>query len=268
MTFNWKMKQNHRMTVTMFSPDSFKMSLKPQKTVTTTQTQSTTPKIVITEEDKPHNNQISMAEMQDNWEFHSENPRRVTKNGTQPPPLEKMISAPGNLQQFITKASEKQQSIKQFQPNASGAATGQFQNRRRRNRTSSNNIPPSLQTQISTPSMVSLVSPINRSKQRTAKTQRPFLRNTKKLASTSDLKATKVIDNNYKPPPLISRNSESSLMNSRTLPSLNAMVSGSPADSPNSSPYNSCNESDQEMRDVERQTSKMSIQHLLVPGSQ
>jgi len=271
MTFNWKMKQNHRMTVTMFSPDSFKMNHKPQKTVTTTQAQQP-PKIIITQEPNLQPQKQPINEMQDCWEFHTENPRRVTKTGVQPPPLEKMTSAPGNLQQFITQASMGKQSIKQFHVNPS--PNGQFSNRnRRRTRTSSNVMPPSLQTQASAPSMTALVSPINRNKQRKTKATRPNLQNTKKLASTSDLKS-KLINSSYKPPPLITRNSEGNLPgirrlnDSRTLPSLNALVSGSPADSPNSSPNSSCNESDQEMRDVEKQTSKMSIQNLLVPGFQ
>jgi len=38
MTFNWKMKQNNKMTVIMFSPDNFKNSVKPQRIVAKTQT--------------------------------------------------------------------------------------------------------------------------------------------------------------------------------------------------------------------------------------
>lgn len=281
MLFNWKMKPNNKMTVTMFSPDNFKMSTKPQKVVTTTGA----PKAVITQESPPK------PTISNTWEFYNEAESKKPKN--QVPPLEKMISAPGNLQQFITQA-KNEQNIKQFhvnppQSNTTTTTTGVKFPKSRRHRTRiikpSGDLP-TFQSQNSTPAMLSLVPPINRNRQRKTKPPRPYLNSTKKLASASDLsemirlqstskeeinKPREIIQQQqtqpptktFQPPPLMSRYSESSLPVFRNgpsiLPSLKEMVSGSPIESPGTSPYSS----DQEMRDVERQTGKMSINNLL-----
>lgn len=296
MTFNWKMKQNHKMTVTMFSPDNFKQRSKPQKITTTT------PQIVISQDQSPISSpQYNIPSPSniptspatgipsgDIWEFHSEFPKNSKKI---PPPLSKMTSAPGNLQQFTYSGTKNQTNISEFQYQTTTSGNNQSsflsnthttssptcrRNRVANHRKRNSDIAPPLKTQISTPSIVSLVSPISRlSITRKTKTQRPLL--TKKLASTSDLMKMSSTDKHketpkqFKPPPLLSRNSESSipcLLNINTergssvLPSVQDMVSGSPSNSP----YNSCNESDQEMRDVETRTGRMSIQSLIDPS--
>ena len=277
MTFNWKMKQNNKMTVIMFSPDNFKNSVKPQRIVAKTQT----PTILINQNSNPPSEVPGTG----SWEL---TPSTQKPKSHIPPPFEKMISAPGNLQQFVTQSKPNQpqakQNINQFVMESLKPSNIQSQpstNVRRHRRSASGNkeLPPPFVSQRSTPSMLSLVSPINRNRQR-AKAK---LNHTKKQASTSDLNELLYRSRNvpntdgnvrkFTPPPLISRNSESSLLNAvqnqqfnqkqNTLPSLFAMVSGSPSNSPIQNLNYQKSDSDTEMCDVERQTSKMSISNLI-----
>jgi len=292
MTFSWKMKQNNKMTVTMFSPDNFIQRSKPQKITTTT------PQIVISQENTSLSSKYNVPPSPqhqgssngiDLWEFHSESYPRANKKN--PPPLSKMISAPGNLQQFTYGGVKGEMNISEFQANSktqtsdnSSYYSSPSQKRQRNTRGSSikkNCPPPPLKTQVSSPSVVSLVSPISRlSISKKSKTSRPY-KLTKKLGSTSDLMKMSATNSpqisigqrdhkQFQPPPLLSRNSESSipgLLNVRkntdnVLPSVHDLVNGSPSNSP----YSSCNESsDQEMREMENRTSRMSIQNLIGP---
>jgi len=303
MTFSWKMKQNNKLTVTMFSPENFKNREKPQKFTTNTNTPSSST-IQHNKSNTNSNNSFTSFNQQKNplnsaWEFHSEVPNSSKRQGT--PPLKKLISAPGNLQKYSNPQSNnglgtninqfyhnsntlKQQNIKQQQQQQPLMSNHSTIHKTCSRRTYSDNH--FLQTQASTPSTLSLVTPITRKNlqrnKRKTKTQRPFLKSTKKLPSASDLfQNNNSTRKTFVPPPLLSTNSESSIFNTpqTQLPSLYAMVSGSPSHSPvhspmqspmyspQTSPNNSCNDSDQEMTDVERQTSKMSIQNLLGPGN-
>merc|ERR1712100_577410 len=201
-----------------------------------------------------------------------------------------MISAPGNLQQFTYGGVKGEMNISEFQANSktqtsdnSSYYSSPSQKRQRNTRGSSikkNCPPPPLKTQVSSPSVVSLVSPSRLSISKKSKTSRPY-KLTKKLGSTSDLMKMSATNSpqisigqrdhkQFQPPPLLSRNSESSipgLLNVRkntdnVLPSVHDLVNGSPSNSP----YSSCNESsDQEMREMENRTSRMSIQNLIGP---
>merc|ERR1712137_10883 len=319
MTFNWKVKQQHKMVLTMFSPDNFHNSTKPQKTITTTTPRHLAPRqnpsITVTRESMVGSPTPSFPQVPpspspshlDKWEFHSENfgqPSLAPRSSRTPPPLEKMISAPGNLQQFTHRGDKAQFSIHHFQapplsptpgtpppgtssndssPREYSPPTVPARDSRRTKRESFQ--PPTLRTQASTPSHIHfLASPgISRNIKKKTIKPRPFLNQTKKLPSTSDLPLSFVRSSErspeykgeqqtrpFRPPPLLSRNSESMIEvqrvqspSSLALPSLSCVVSGSPVESPNDSPYSSCNESDQEMREVERKTSKMSIKHLI-----
>jgi len=262
MTFNWKMKPNNKLTVTMFSPDNFKNSVKPQKVVS-----STIPSISIQNYDSKQNVGLTsytkpgtpaVSSKNSNWEFHSDGPQLRPRA----PPLKKLISAPGNLQQYTQSGTMNSVNINQFHHHNQKTTKARHRVRAKK---LSGRFPPLITSQNSSPEMLSLVSPIARKNiTRKTKPQRALLTKSK-LPSTSDLYQAPQSGSNRKlfvPPPLLSTNSDSSLFGSSPLPSLQAMVSGSPSNSPgNTSPYSSC--SDQEMCDVEKQTSKMSIQNLI-----
>lgn len=300
----------------MFSPDNFHDGAvsKPQKTVTTTTPRHLTPRpspsITVTRESGgPGSPTPSFPQHPptspslDKWEFHAENfghtGSLAPRSTRTPPPLERMISAPGNLQQFTHRGDKAQFSIQHFQvpsPTHTTPATSSNESSPREysppavtrdsRRTKREPFqPPALRTQASTPSHIHFLGApapaISRNIKKKTIKPRTFLNQTKKLPSTSDLPLSFVRSNDrspeysgerhFRPPPLQSRHSESMLeiprlhspISGLALPSLSCMVSGSPVESPNDSPYSSCNESDQEMREVERKTSKMSIKHLI-----
>ena len=262
MLFNWKVRQNHKLTLTIFSPDNFQSEgTKPQKTTTTLPTTSF-PVINLTKA-QPRNTtfQIPPPPASDKggsaWEFHQEYPTTQKKV---PPPFERMTSAPGDLQKYTLASISSEQSknagmmeinnrrqpplaptppptnLPKLAPDSSPNA----RNRRRMCSPGNEFVPPKLVSQGSAPCVLSsptLVSPIARKVVQTRpKPKRPFLKDTNKLASAPDLHnyvhqrsqlSTQISSTTssttpstsssaqqrpkFIPPPLLSRNSESSL---------------------------------------------------------
>jgi len=302
MTFNWKMRQNHKLTLTMFSPDTFQTSSKPQKTTTTT-SQLTTPLSGGT----PQGFNTPMQNNTSPWSFHSEFPDPAVKK--KPPPLERMTSAPGDLEKYTLMSDVRTTNVvpqpaSQVIPQQNSPVLDANQQRAkfrsqahfepyprstRNRRVPSRGVPPPmLKQQDSAPSLIQ--SPIQHSQhQNQRKSNRaipPTLRALNKLSSapnlfdypgqptTSPIHRSPMNTTDTKPhfikPPLLSRNSEGALptiskiqLGDHLNNTLPPLHSASNMPGLRGSQIITSSDSDTEMTEVEQRTSKMSIQNLI-----